>query len=666
MERMRSLGITPVIGLLHHGSGPRTTSLLDPAFPEKLAEYARAVAVRYPWAGLYTPINEPLTTARFSALYGLWYPHERDNLLFARAQILQCQAIVMAMRAIRDVNPHARLVQTEDLGKTHSTPELAYQAAMENERRWLTFDLLTGRVDHEHPMWPYYFRDLGPDEERLAWLRRNATAPDIIGVNHYLTSERFIDERLDHYPEHTHGGNGIHEYADVEAVRVMADGPAGPGTLLEEAWERYGIPLAITEVHLGCTREEQMRWLREIWDTARSLTTRGVDIRGVTAWSLLGAYDWQCLLTRDEGCYESGAYDVRSGTPRPTAIARMIAELAAGREPAHPVLEAPGWWRRRMRLIYPPSFISSGSTFAPEGDLPARHRRKILILGADGPLGLAIERACRVRGLACALLARGEIDRTDRAALEEAIDRRRPWAVVDAAGYTDVDGAELEPERCMLENAIGPETLASLCRVRGIQLLRFSSALVFDGTLTRPYVESDPVSPVSVYGQSMADGESLVLEELPEALVIRTGALFGARDQDDFVASVVRALAAGKTFEAAEDQLISPTYLPDLTNAALDLLIDGESGIWHLANHGEISWADLAHSAAELAGLDPAPVVRRSFRQLGQIAQRPPQSVLASARGRLMPALEDALRRYASMLAREEGRVGVHAARTLT
>ena len=80
MERLRALGLAPIVGLLHHGSGPRHTSLLDPDFPSKLAAFARAVAERYPWVDAYTPVNEPLTTARFSGLYGVWYPHGHDDI----------------------------------------------------------------------------------------------------------------------------------------------------------------------------------------------------------------------------------------------------------------------------------------------------------------------------------------------------------------------------------------------------------------------------------------------------------------------------------------------------------------------------------------------------------------------------------------------------------
>ncbi len=152
LGRLRHLGVRPIVGLVHHGSGPRDTDLLDPAFPERLAAFAAAVARRYPWVEDWTPVNEPLTTARFAALYGHWYPHHRDDLSFASALLTQCRAVVLAMRAIRKTNPAARLIQTDDLGKTYSTPSLAYQADFENERRWVTFDLLAGRLTPDRPM----------------------------------------------------------------------------------------------------------------------------------------------------------------------------------------------------------------------------------------------------------------------------------------------------------------------------------------------------------------------------------------------------------------------------------------------------------------------------------------------------------------------------------
>ncbi|MDQ3865831.1 MAG: family 1 glycosylhydrolase, partial [Actinomycetota bacterium] len=303
LARLRELGLRPIVGLVHHGSGPESTSLLDPAFAEKLAEYARAVSERYPWVEDWTPVNEPLTTARFSGLYGHWYPHGRDPLTFARCLLNECRGVVLAMRAIREAVPQARLVQTEDLGKTWATPSLAYQAEYENERRWLTFDLLCGRFTVEGVV-GRWLRDAGVRGDELAWFAANPCPPDLVGVNHYLSSERFLDERLERYPVESRGGNGREPYADVLAARVAAEGPAGPAALLRETWDRYGLPVAVTEAHNGCTREEQLRWLLEVWRGAERVRAEGADVRAVTLWSFLGAYGWDSLVTRRDGRYE--------------------------------------------------------------------------------------------------------------------------------------------------------------------------------------------------------------------------------------------------------------------------------------------------------------------------------------------------------------------------
>ena len=135
---------------MHHGSGPAFTNMLDEKFPELLAAYAREVAQKFPWIEYYTPVNEPLTTARFSGLYGIWYPHSCDDHNFLTMLLHEMKATVLAMQEIRKINPKAKLVQTEDLGKSYSTPLLKDQARFENERRWITFDLLLGRVDKSH------------------------------------------------------------------------------------------------------------------------------------------------------------------------------------------------------------------------------------------------------------------------------------------------------------------------------------------------------------------------------------------------------------------------------------------------------------------------------------------------------------------------------------
>jgi dTDP-4-dehydrorhamnose reductase len=209
-----------------------------------------------------------------------------------------------------------------------------------------------------------------------------------------------------------------------------------------------------------------------------------------------------------------------------------------------------------------------------------------------------------------------------------------------------VDDAEREHERCRRENAIGPAVLAEACAERGISLVTFSSDLVFDGKGRRPYVESDPVGPLNVYGRTKAEAETRVLELFPSALVIRTSAFFGPWDMHNFVTIALRLLSAGEPFTAADDAVVSPTYVPDLVNASLDLLIDGERGVWHLANVGALTWLELARRAAALGGVGRGRLIGCPTAALGLAAPRPAYTALGSERGTLLPDLDDALRRY--------------------
>jgi dTDP-4-dehydrorhamnose reductase len=352
LARLRSLGVTPILGLMHHGSGPAHTSLIDQAFPELFSRYAGSVAARYPDVSWYTPINEPLTTARFCGLYGHWYPHGKDERTFTRALLNQCQATVLAMRAIRAVNPDAKLVQTDDLGKTYSTPRLRYQADFDNERRWIAWDLLCGRVGPEHPLWDFLVRSAGRSDV-LSWLRDNPCPPDVIGINHYVTSSRYLDHAWSKYPACYWGGNGRDRFVDLEAVRVLQATPASWGELIHECWCRYHRPIALTEVHLGCTADEQVRWVHDAWVAAGAARATGIDVRAVTIWALLGSYNWNTLLTREGDYYETGAFDVRGGVPRTTRLGEFLRVLSRPNVALnHPYIGSPGWWRRPERILY--------------------------------------------------------------------------------------------------------------------------------------------------------------------------------------------------------------------------------------------------------------------------------------------------------------------------
>jgi len=641
LNRIRALGMRPIVGLLHHGSGPIYTDLLASDFPTEFATFARRVAQRYPWVQDWNPINEPLTTARFSCLYGLWYPHQRSEETCLRALINQVDAVRLAMQEIRTVIPGARLIQTEDLGFCHAPRSLTAEADFENQRRWLTWDLLSGVVVPGHPLWR---RIAGYGlEARLLSLAADPCFPDVIGVNHYLTSERFIDNRTELYPGVGHAAEG--PFVNVEAVRVLKQGPIGISALLEQAWERYGTVLAVTECHNGCSREEQIRWILEIWDSAQRLRQRNVPVAAVTAWSLLGSYDWNHLVTMDVGDYESGAFDIRSGKPRPTAVARLLRSLSASQEPRLLGLGSAGWWRREERLTYPPpgdlavEIIRAG-TVRRVGERP------ILITGKTGTLGKAFARACLRRGLPHVLTGREVLLLEDQAGARAAIHRLQPSAVINAAGLVAIDRAEAEPAHCLSSNADGPENLARLCIDYDIPLVTFSSDQVFDGCKGSSYVEGDALNPLNAYGHSKAEADRRVMALGGRTLVVRTAAFFSPYDSYNFAVGALHCINSGRELHAARDQYISPTYVPDLVDAVLDLLIDEETGVWHLANQGRVSWASFAKLLAARANMDGRYVVPVPGAELNGQARRPADVTLTSTRSSMLASLDSAIDRF--------------------
>ncbi|MFD2786165.1 SDR family oxidoreductase [Hymenobacter rubripertinctus] len=270
----------------------------------------------------------------------------------------------------------------------------------------------------------------------------------------------------------------------------------------------------------------------------------------------------------------------------------------------------------------------------------------LLITGAKGTLGQAFWRVCRMRGLAVVALDRAALDIASTNSIAQALREHQPWAIVNAAGYVRVDEAEMDEARCIRENTTGPQLLAKACAAHHLPLLTFSSDLVFDGGQSAPYLESDAPCPLSAYGRSKWQAEQAVLAHLPTALVVRTSAFFSAWDPHNFVHHALMAARAGQPFAAADDLLISPTYVPDLVNTALDLLLDEAQGLWHLTNQGACTWAELARLALTLAGLDAAGVVPQPAASFGWAASRPGYSVLGSAHGALLPSVESGLHRH--------------------
>jgi dTDP-4-dehydrorhamnose reductase len=648
---LKEANINPIAGLLHHGSGPSYTSLIDPDFPLKFTDFAVAVAERYPWLEIFTPINEPLTTARFSCLYGVWYPHLKSDHAFSTAVLNESKATILAMREIKKIIPNAKLLQTEDLGKCHGTKKLQYQCDFENERRWISLDILTGNLMRNVTMCEFFRKSGGISAAALEYFAENYYSPDIIGINHYITSERFLDDDRKKYPQWSYAENGKHKYSDIDILRADIHKREGHYKILKSVAERYNLPIAITEVHLGSSRDAQLRWFMEAYEACARLKREGTDIRAITAWSLLGAYDWNSLLTQENNFYESGAFDIRSGNPRPTAIAHLIQQLCEQKSPDHPVLQADGWWKNKDHVHFAFGVSENARTLPviecmfPENLLQV-NVRPILIVGATGTLGRAFAHICSMRNISYVLLSRNDMDITNSEQVELFFKKHEPWAVVNAAGFVKVNDAESMQEVCFRENAYGPVTLAKACLKFGARFLTFSSHLVFDGQTNNPYRETSATAPLNMYGQSKAYAEKFVLAVNPSSLVVRSSAFFGPWDNCNFLAQMKKTIEKGQPFLVANDQIITPTYVPDLVNNCLDLLIDKASGIWHLTNSTMVTWSEFAMHAANIAHLDRHLIVPVATNALRLKAKRPSYSALKSEKGIILPGLEDATLRF--------------------
>ena len=631
LDYLRKRNVTVLAGLVRRGSGPRYTNLLDPHFPRYLADYARRAARRYPWIKWWNPVDQPLTTARLSCLDGHGYPHGKSIDVTFRALVNQCLAIKRAKEAIRAVIPDARFMTSEDVGKTFATRPLQSQADQVNDRRWLPFDLLAGRVVPGHPLYLSLRVAIG-NGDALAELADGSGFPDMIGFDHNPTSERFLDHRIQHYPAVSPASNGALAYVDLDAVRIPEVGDQlGPRLRLREIWKRYRLPIAITDLHHGCTRDEQLRWFHQAWTEAEAARCEGVDVRAVTLWSMAAMADRISPLDCRDGAHDAGRLDVRSRVPRPTLIAAVASQLRQGHRVDRPVTDLPGWWKRPRRTD------ADERTSSPKRRAP--RPRPILITGAAGTLGRAFARVCAHRGLDHVLTAGAALDNAGESSIAHLLEALRPWAVIDGAGFVQTWETPETADECMAGDEYDPELLGQACHQVGIPLVAFSSDRVFDGKLGRPYVETDSPTPDCIHGHSKAECERRVLSRKDAALLVRTSAFFGPWDRFNFLVGTIEKLMRGEDVIASDRAIVSPTYVPDLVHATLDLLLDGERGIWHLANQGAISWHTLAREAAAAARLGGDAV--RLVRDVEDGA--PMDTSLSSGRGMLLRSLDQAL-----------------------
>ncbi len=333
-------GVEPIVTLLHHGSGPAYTGLLDPAFPRLFAEYAQATARRFPWVTRWTPINEPLTTARFSTLYGAWYPNGVfDDAAFGRAIVNQALAIAAASERIREIIPQASCMLTEDLQSfTAADERVEAYVAHKRERMYLSGELLQGRVVDGHPMHRYLTERCGIAAGELARLARRPQPPDVMGWNYYPYSERWVESS---------GDGGYRNVGMVEVAPERLD----LRRLLAGAHARLGLPCALAEVHVRGDERERARWMLQRWEDVRAVRADGVPVVAFGAWAAFGMVDWESLLRRADGAREDGIYTYAgpTGQPLPTLVSEVVSGLAAGRSVALPA--ELGWWENIRAVV---------------------------------------------------------------------------------------------------------------------------------------------------------------------------------------------------------------------------------------------------------------------------------------------------------------------------
>jgi dTDP-4-dehydrorhamnose reductase len=277
-----------------------------------------------------------------------------------------------------------------------------------------------------------------------------------------------------------------------------------------------------------------------------------------------------------------------------------------------------------------------------------RGGRPVLVFGAAGQLGDVITRALRNQGPVVAL-TRADVDLTDASNVHRIIANAEPVAVINCAGYNNVDGAEDDAVTALNANAFAVRTLAAAARKAGAMLVQYSSDFIFDGTAEEPYTETSRPAPQSVYAASKLLGEWFAADA-PMHYVLRVESLFGGvTPRKSSLDMIIDKLASGLPVRVFRDRVVSPSYVWDVAAATMALLeLQPAAGVYHCVNSGHATWHDIAsEAAAQLhveATLDPITLADVNLR-----APRPRFCALSNDKlrsiGIAMPTWQDALTR---------------------
>jgi dTDP-4-dehydrorhamnose reductase len=259
----------------------------------------------------------------------------------------------------------------------------------------------------------------------------------------------------------------------------------------------------------------------------------------------------------------------------------------------------------------------------------------ILLFGGGGQLGQEIAQYAVRNNVPLMALSRRDADISDADKVMQVIKNHGSNVVLNAAGYTNVEGAESEPEAAFFANALGAENLAVACRTAGVPLVHFSTDYVFDGTKEGAYAEDDSVAPLSVYGRSKLAGEDIIRATHPMHLILRTAWLYGVFG-NNFLKTMMRLAIERDEIRVVADQRGNPTSTGQIAAAIYSMmprLLDRNCpwGTYHLAASGTASWFDFAENIvaeqSKYTGKRPA-VVPIATGDYPAVAKRPPNSTL--------------------------------------
>lgn len=284
---------------------------------------------------------------------------------------------------------------------------------------------------------------------------------------------------------------------------------------------------------------------------------------------------------------------------------------------------------------------------------------RILITGAKGMLGTDLVRRFTVHGSRFKVIGVDikDFDITEEKETVKEIKKISPEVVINTAAFTDVDGCETEKEKAFKVNRDGARNVALGCKESGAKLIHISTDYVFDGRKRTPYSEDDEPRPINIYGQSKLEGEQEISRLQTsdfrlQTLVIRTSWLFG-KNGKNFVDTILRLSSEKDVIKVVDDQVGSPTYTVDLSEAIERLLYTGTTGIVHCSNKGECSWYNFAKEIIRVSGKE-VEVIPITTNELNRPAPRPSYSVLSNERyyhitGHRLRNWEEGLRDYLRM-----------------